>query len=381
MKNNNLISIVLPVYNGEKYLAEAIESIRKQTYKEFELIVVNDCSTDGTEKIVRDYINRDNRIRLINNESNKKLPCSLNIGFSNARGSYLTWTSDDNCYQENALYVMYQYMKKFPEYGMVYTDMIFIDAEGERIGRNTSKEGDLFLYNCIGACFLYKRECKMQIGDYDEKRFLVEDYDYWIRMAKRYKIGHIEQGLYYYRFHEESLSFTKMKAVGEQQIRMKNDYIADILPNLTKEESLSLLFEFSVCGKKRKDLCCTQIIKKIGTENDISWIFDRKEREFNKKMILFGAGAVGLNALHYLGYDCVAAFADNNEEKIGYFIETKKVLSFSELKEVYSRYQIVISTDIRKAYYIAKQLEKHHIKNYIVFYELLEEIDYGIYTV
>ena len=91
-----MISIILPTYNGEKYLSQAIESILSQTEQDWELILVNDCSTDRTGDICQAYTLKDPRIRVIHNEGNRKLPGSLNRGFREAHGDYLTWTSDDN---------------------------------------------------------------------------------------------------------------------------------------------------------------------------------------------------------------------------------------------------------------------------------------------
>jgi glycosyltransferase involved in cell wall biosynthesis len=84
------ISIVLPSYNRENYIAFAIESCLSQSFKEFELIIVDDASQDNSVSIIKSYMNQDSRIKLIQNESNKKLPASLNLGFSLAKGEYLT---------------------------------------------------------------------------------------------------------------------------------------------------------------------------------------------------------------------------------------------------------------------------------------------------
>ncbi|MCI5760300.1 MAG: glycosyltransferase family 2 protein, partial [Eubacterium sp.] len=90
------ISIVMPVYNGERYLAGAIRSVLEQSYPNFELIIVNDASTDGSLKIAEVFAAKDDRIRVYTNEHNQKLPRSLNIGFSHCEGELYTWTSDDN---------------------------------------------------------------------------------------------------------------------------------------------------------------------------------------------------------------------------------------------------------------------------------------------
>src|SRR4051794_6743497 len=91
-----LASIVLPTYNGSKYLASAIESCLAQTYRNFELILVDDCSKDATPEIIANYAARDSRVRSIRHETNQHLPGGLNTGHKAARGEFLTWTSDDN---------------------------------------------------------------------------------------------------------------------------------------------------------------------------------------------------------------------------------------------------------------------------------------------
>lgn len=96
------ISIILPTYNGQQYIGEAIESIIEQTFQDWELIIVDDCSSDNTLDIIRKYEKQDLRIKVIHNDVNKKLPASLNIGFKYAKGMYLTWTSDDNMYLPGA---------------------------------------------------------------------------------------------------------------------------------------------------------------------------------------------------------------------------------------------------------------------------------------
>lgn len=108
-----LISIVLPVYNGEKYLRESIDSILAQTYKNWELLIVDDCSTDSSSEIAKEYVSKDRRIYYYHNENNLRLPRNLNKGFSLARGNYLTWTSDDNRFKPTALEKMYFQIKTY----------------------------------------------------------------------------------------------------------------------------------------------------------------------------------------------------------------------------------------------------------------------------
>lgn len=94
LQEKPLVSIVLPVYNGEKYLRESLDSILAQTMEDWELIAVDDCSKDATPQILADYAASDSRIRVMRNAENQRLPRSLNIGFAEARGEFLTWTDE-----------------------------------------------------------------------------------------------------------------------------------------------------------------------------------------------------------------------------------------------------------------------------------------------
>lgn len=220
-KENKMISIVLPVYNGERYLEEALKSVIRQTYVNFELIVVDDCSTDRTSDIVKNYMEKDERIRYIRNVVNLKLPKTLNIGFANASGYYLTWTSDDNRYKENALEVMAKYLDDHIDVDMVYANYSEIDLEGNVTRKRYLESPEGIVYkNVVGACFLYRCEVAKAVGEYDTNLFLAEDYDYWIRISKVGKIAHIIDDLYFYRKHEASLTSNRYDMAVTQTFRV-----------------------------------------------------------------------------------------------------------------------------------------------------------------
>ena len=126
---DKLISIVLPVYNGAEFLNQSIDSIIRQTYTNWELLVLDDCSTDNTPNIVKEYVKKDSRIHYYRNEQNLKLPGNLNKGFSLSKGDYLTWTSDDNMFHDNALEVMYKTITS-QKVDLVYASYNIIDEKG-----------------------------------------------------------------------------------------------------------------------------------------------------------------------------------------------------------------------------------------------------------
>ena len=125
-----VVSIVMPVYNGEKYLRQSIASVVNQTFMDWNLIIVDDCSTDASPEIMNEYAKADDRIQVIHNEVNSKIPASLNNGFEKAAGRYYTWTSDDNIYEQDAIEKMVKYLDEHPDTGLVYSNMRFIDGEG-----------------------------------------------------------------------------------------------------------------------------------------------------------------------------------------------------------------------------------------------------------
>ena len=246
-----IVSIVLPVYNGEKYLTQSIESVLRQTYQNLELIIVNDCSTDSTEAIALSYQAKDDRIVYLKNEENIKLPASLNKGFAVAKGAYLSWTSDDNWYHLDAFDKMVAFLERSPDVGLVSFDYNFVNADGVFLERiNVGETDELIFRNNVGACFLYRAEVMKEIGTYRTDLFLVEDYDYWLRISRKFKIAFCHEVLYEYRLHEKSLTEERKQEVrrilGEYQWNNLRLYEKTNMP----EEQLFRFFDRIIDYKK-----------------------------------------------------------------------------------------------------------------------------------
>lgn len=203
------VSIILPTYNGaSKYLYKSINSCLEQTYRNIELVIVDDGSDDHTPELVKSIA--DPRIRYIPHEKNMGLPRSLNTGFRNSTGQLLTWTSDDNEYLPEAIEHMVAFLRDHGEADFVYADYyaLFVES-GKSELRRLPHILDLAWTNCIGACFLYTRRVYVTVGNYDPRHALVEDYDYWIRVSKQFKMLHLPKPLYVYREHPRSLKSTR----------------------------------------------------------------------------------------------------------------------------------------------------------------------------
>ena len=208
-----LISVVLPTYNGARWLKQSIESILNQTYRKVELIIVDDCSKDGTYEICEAFAKKDSRVKVVHNVENQKLPRSLNIGFEKARGDYYTWTSDDNWYELDAFEQMVAHLERHPDDVMVVADFDKINGLQRTTVRVQPTPSNMIMENSVGACFLYRADVARRVGAYDEGKFLVEDYDYWLRISLFGDIGKIDKILYHYRLHSKSLTNTRAKEV------------------------------------------------------------------------------------------------------------------------------------------------------------------------
>lgn len=223
LNNGPLVSIVLPSYNGERYLAQSIESCLNQTYRNLELILVDDCSTDNTLVIMQLYAQQDTRITVLHNEKNSHIAASLNRGFAVAKGTYFSWTSDDNYYDANAIEEMVKAIEQ-QESDIVYADFRQVDARGSYVRdlQLPACSNHLLYRNIICACFLYKRLVHTLNNGYDTNSALIEDYKFWVESwCKKLKFFHLNKILYSYRTHQSALSTTKHREVLHKHL----DYI------------------------------------------------------------------------------------------------------------------------------------------------------------
>lgn len=219
----NLVTVVLPVYNGEDLVEESIRSILNQTYRDLELIIIDDGSSDRTPEIVDQWAAKDSRIVAVH-QKNSKLPRALNHGFSLAKGEFLTWTSADNNMHSDFLEKLVGYMKDNPDQAMCYANIRAIDGNGDAMTDNAwysrgEHSGNVYLpdavlrlntypENTVGAAFMYRRAVPTLIGGYDPLLYTVEDYDYWMRINDFFSVNHVDfdDVIYDYRFHEKSLT-------------------------------------------------------------------------------------------------------------------------------------------------------------------------------
>lgn len=227
------VSVVMPVFNGEKYLGEAIDSILKQSFFDFEFIIINDASDDNTSVILNDYFLKDKRIVLIKNDNNMGLSSSLNKGLKMARGLYLARMDSDDIAISCRLKKQVSFLDNNPNVGMVGTAAYIVDLHGEALRKVKSSTDNEILKKAlknsnqfIHPSMMFRKECIQKVGGYREELDGSEDYDLWLRISEHFDIANLPEYLMSYRINPNSISVTK---------RLRQDALAEIAKELAIE--------------------------------------------------------------------------------------------------------------------------------------------------
>jgi glycosyltransferase involved in cell wall biosynthesis len=200
------ITVVMPVWNGEKYLHQAIDSILNQTQKDFELIIVNDGSTDSTPDIINHIARQSDNVFVIH-QPNKGTGAALNTGFAIARGKYQTWWSADSWVEPNWLSELQQALDNNPDFGFVYSDWKRLHQESghERTILVPDFDRTRLQKECyIGPSWMWRKEIKDQVGEFSVD--LCEDYDMHLRMAGATPFLHLPEVLVHWHDHQDNVT-------------------------------------------------------------------------------------------------------------------------------------------------------------------------------
>ncbi len=208
-----LVSILLAVYNGETYLKEAIDSLLAQSFKDFELIVVDDGSTDGTATILAAYT--DTRLRVLTAEKNAGLIASLNWGVSVARGKYLARLDADDVAMPDRLENQVRYLDQHPEVALLGTGALLIDSAGKALYPTYYQQSIaaipthlLFRNVFIHSSIMVKTEVLRRFP-FDPTYYLAEDYIVWVQIAEMYQVVALQDAWVQHRIHENNITTVK----------------------------------------------------------------------------------------------------------------------------------------------------------------------------
>ncbi|HZW03848.1 MAG TPA: glycosyltransferase [Anaerolineaceae bacterium] len=217
-----LVSVVIPVFNGQNYLREAIESVFSQTYAPVELIVVDDGSQDATWEIIQSYGERLWGIR----KENGGVASALNLGFEQAQGEWIAWLSHDDLFLPEKLEQQIHFVTRNPQVGVCYADFEIVDANGGHLSVVTApwfppaEMPRQFIRNMYinGSTTLIRRDCWRMAGGFNERLAHTQDFDMWLRMADYTEFGHLPKVVLKSRAHPLQGSWNFEYQLQEEQI-------------------------------------------------------------------------------------------------------------------------------------------------------------------
>ena len=226
------ISVLMPVYNGDQFLDKSIKSVLNQTFKNFEYIIINDGSTDGSLKIIESY--RDSRIKIINYSKNRGITFALNNGLNVAKGDYIARQDQDDISYPDRFMLQIEYLEN-NDVDLIDTNFIFIDENDNYLQdyekRNFSPDetlSHLFFYEMVHASIMCKRSLFTKYNIQYRKR-PTEDYDLFIRLAKAgMRAGRLDKKLIKQRKHSNSMCGSDWDNIKKDIDIMRNQFVRDL---------------------------------------------------------------------------------------------------------------------------------------------------------
>ncbi len=237
------VSVIVTAHNYGKYLPQALDSVLKQNYDSYEIVVVNDGSTDDTAEILSEYWKKyPDKVKVVT-LSGVGLAKAANVGVKESRGKYIIRLDADDYFDENILLVEANILDKNKNIHMVYPDYYRINKYGEIIDsyrlQKVNDEVKLLDRSPLAAGAMFRRKCFEALGGYNERLRYQEDYDFWIRFIDKFNVYNVNLPLLYYRKHDGSMSrnfdgrmkarrYVKKKFIESKNIRRSKKIIAVI---------------------------------------------------------------------------------------------------------------------------------------------------------
>ena len=261
--NKGLVSIITPVYNGQDFLDRSIKSVLAQTYENWELLLIDDGSSDNSVQIIKYYL-EDNRIKLLRNESNSGIPTTRNKGIENSTGEFIALLDQDD---EWLTHKLEKQVNKFLEiddsFGLIYsnvevrTDQGILADQKKEIEPEASIQSNLELMlsrNLITSpTAMVKRKALEEVGLFDESiRWGGDDYDLWIRIAHKYKFDYIDEVLCIRHEHQQNYSADK-KRMMLKTIELGEKYVEQfgLEPSLSRKLKSNHYYRYGIESIKK----------------------------------------------------------------------------------------------------------------------------------
>jgi glycosyltransferase involved in cell wall biosynthesis len=218
----------MPVFNGEKYVSAAIESILHQTYRNFEFIIVDDCSTDHSLTILEKWRGKDRRIKLFRNKKQLGISRSRNLGIAHAKGRMIMNMDHDDLCRQKRMSTQVKYLEKHPQVGIVGSDIGVINEKGIQIGTRHFPKDDLSIRLALVRYSPFTHPSTMiryivyqKAGNYNKDFEPADDYELYYRIGTRFRFGNIDQQLLKHRIYSSATTMTKTRLMIHNTLKAK----------------------------------------------------------------------------------------------------------------------------------------------------------------
>jgi CMP-N-acetylneuraminic acid synthetase len=227
MNNHSpLVTVYITNYNYGKYIREAIESVLHQTLQEFELLIIDDGSTDNSKEVIEEYA-QDNRVSIIY-QKNRGLNVTNNVALKASLGKYIIRLDADDYLERTALETMSKVLESDSELGLIFPNYYIVDSEGNAVSEiqrhDFSSEVNLLDQPAHGACTMIRTDFLNEVGGYDENYTCQDGYELWVKFINKFKVTNINQTLFSYRRHSNNLTNNESKILGTRS-RIKEAYV------------------------------------------------------------------------------------------------------------------------------------------------------------
>lgn len=253
------VSVIIPVYNQGEFVGKTIESVLSQAYKDFELIVVDDCSTDDTPRIVKTYLPKLTFFRL---RKNSGVSVAINTGIKKAKGKYMLFLCSDDCILPRFLEKAVAVLEKYPNVGLVHAPVRFMNMQEKIIGKQRIGKGyfekpnayaSLIVHNFVRfETALARGSIVKKVGLFHPKLVEFEDWDMWLKIARVAKIAYIPQHLGVYRINKNGMTATfwhNFERIGAERGIVVKETIGKDIPNELKIWTPLLFLDTTLRGE------------------------------------------------------------------------------------------------------------------------------------
>lgn len=266
--NNSLVTVYITNFNYAKYIEKSIQSVLNQTYKNFELIIIDDGSTDNSSSIITKYIENP-KVRIIF-QKNMGLNRTNNVAVKCSNGEFIMRLDADDYLDKDALLVLVRTIKRSKKLGLVFSNYYYIDKDnnitGQEFRHDFKKDVKLLNQPAHGACSLIRKNALIEVGAYSDEFSCQDGWDLWLKIIENYDVENVNLPLFYYRKHGKNLTNNQ-----ERLLETRSRIYAKHAKKINRPD-LRVICVIPIRGKKIDNT--SQLLNELGDEPLINWILN-----------------------------------------------------------------------------------------------------------